>query len=399
MPIRPDTVASTVLLALLTSLAALSTDMYLPSLPSIAGELAAAASDVQLTLSAFLVGFALGQVVYGPLSDRYGRKPVLLAGLAIYVAASAACAMATSVEMLIAARFVQAIGACGPMVIGRAIVRDLYSGARAGQELARMGSIMGLVPAVAPVLGGILEMTFGWRSSFLVMLTYGVAASAAVLLALPETLTRRAPEVPSPLAIARVFGVILRDGGFRGYLGIVVTVYAGLFAWISGSSFVLQGLYGFSQIAFGAAFSVGVLGYVAGTVIATRLNPAIGIDRTVGLGTAASALGGVAMLAVVLTPIEAPMLIVAAMVIYMLGFGLSFPSAIAGALIPFPDRAGAASSLVGFAQMTFGAVVGVWIGHSLGATALPMAATIAGSGLAAAATWRLTRADRIHERG
>ena len=155
MPIRPDTVASTVLLALLTSLAALSTDMYLPSLPAIAGELRSTASEVQLTLSAFLIGFALGQLIYGPLSDRYGRKPVLLAGLAIYVAASAACAMATSVDLLIAARFVQAIGACGPMVIGRAIVRDFYSGARAGQELARMGSIMG-VPAVAPILGNSL---------------------------------------------------------------------------------------------------------------------------------------------------------------------------------------------------------------------------------------------------
>ena len=399
MPIRPDTVASTVLLALLTSLAALSTDMYLPSLPAIAGELRSTASEVQLTLSAFLIGFALGQLIYGPLSDRYGRKPVLLAGLAIYVAASAACAMATSVDLLIAARFVQAIGACGPMVIGRAIVRDFYSGARAGQELARMGSIMGLVPAVAPILGSLLEMSFGWRSNFLVMLAYGLIGSAAVLLALPETLKRRAPEVPSPLAILRVFAGILRDGGFRGYLGIVVAVYAGLFAWISGSSFVLQGLYGFNQLAFGVAFSMGVIGYIAGTVIATRLNPTIGIDRTVGLGTLASAAGGTAMLALVLAHSAAPSLIVAAMVVYMVGFGLSFPSAIAGALIPFPERAGAASSLVGFAQMTFGAGVGVWVGHSLGATPLPMASTIACSGLAAAVLWLITRADRTVDRG
>ncbi|BBF94113.1 multidrug effflux MFS transporter [Blastochloris tepida] len=398
MPIRPDTVASTVLLALLTSLAALSTDIYLPSLPSIAGALETSAAEVQLTLSLFMVGFALGQIVYGPLSDRYGRKPVLLAGLAIYVAASAACAMATSIELLIVGRFVQAIGACAPMVIGRAIVRDFYAGHRAGLELARMGAIMGFVPAVAPVLGGALETFFGWRANFGFMLAYGLAASAWVLAGLPETLARRAPDVPSPLVILRIFGGILRNGGFRGYLGILVATFAGMFAWISGSSFVLQGLYGFSQFAFGVAFSIGVIGYIVGTVLATRLNPRVGIDITVGLGTAASATGGLAMLGVAAVGAAEPALLVAAMVVYMLGFGLAFPSAVAGALIPFPDRAGAASSLVGFCQMTFAAGVGVWVGHSLGSTPLPMAATIAAAGVAAAVLWVMTRTDRLAER-
>src|SRR5664279_803388 len=162
--LRSETVALTALLAALTAIAPLTTDMYLPSLPDIARQLAASTAQVQLTISAYLIGYAVGQLFYGPMSDRHGRKPVLLAALALYCAASLACALSTSIEMLIAARFVQALGGSGGIVLARAIVRDLYSGVRAGRELSMIGSVMALAPVLAPVVGGILQTGFGWRA-------------------------------------------------------------------------------------------------------------------------------------------------------------------------------------------------------------------------------------------
>src|SRR3712207_1478784 len=189
--LKPETLAMTVVLALLTALGPLSTDMYLPSLPAIAADLGATTAGTQLTLSAFLLGFAVGQFVYGPVSDRVGRRPVLLFGLGLFALASLACTAAPSIEALVAARFVQALGASGPIVLGRAIVRDLYEGPRAGRELSRMSTIMGLVPAVAPVLGGLLHEALGWRSNFAACILFGVVLAAVVIARLPETIPAR----------------------------------------------------------------------------------------------------------------------------------------------------------------------------------------------------------------
>jgi len=192
--LRPDTFALTALLAALTAIGPLSTDMYLPSMPDIARQLGASTAQVQLTISSYLIGFAVGQIVYGPVSDRHGRKPVLLAAVALYCAASLACALATSIEMLIAARFAQALGGSGGIVLARAIVRDLYSGARAGRELSVMGAVMALAPVLAPVAGGVLQTGFGWRSVFFALVGGGLIGAALVWPLLPETLAARASE-------------------------------------------------------------------------------------------------------------------------------------------------------------------------------------------------------------
>ncbi|MCC2113636.1 MAG: multidrug effflux MFS transporter [Hyphomicrobiales bacterium] len=392
--LKPDTLALTVLLGVLTALGPLSTDMYLPSLPAIAEVFGSDTARVQLTLSLFLTGFAVGQIVYGPISDRHGRKPVLIASLALYAVASLACAFAPTIEALIAARFVQAVGACGPIVLARSVVRDLYAGARAGQELSRMGSIMGVVPAIAPILGGFLQTGFGWQASFLVAALFGLAAAAAVRFRLPETLQTRLAEPLSFLAIFRAFGEIGKNAGYRAYVAIVCASYAGLFAFISGSSFVLQDVYGLSEIAFGVSFSLAVIGYITGTLTGTRLAPRIGLDRTLGFGVAALATGGTAMLAGVAFGGGHAAEIVVPMMLYMVGVGLSLPQSMAGALMPFPDRAGTASSLMGCSQMLVAATVGVAVGHSLGASAWPLAIAIAAMGLAAASIFLASRAAR-----
>src|SRR5512139_324823 len=192
--LRPGTFALTALLAAMTAIGPLTTDMYLPSLPDIAQKLGASTAQVQLTISSYLIGFAVGQIVYGPVSDRHGRKPVLIAAVALYCVATLVCALSTSIEMLVAGRFAQALGGAGGIVLARAIVRDLYSGARAGRELSLMGAVMALAPVFAPLLGGVLQTGFGWRSVFFTLVGCGLCFAAIVRPLMPETLSVRAKE-------------------------------------------------------------------------------------------------------------------------------------------------------------------------------------------------------------
>lgn len=376
MRLRQDTLALTAVLALLTAVGPLAIDMYLPSLPALTRALGATPPEGQLTLSAFLVGFAAGQVVYGPLSDAKGRKPVLLASLGLFTLGSALCALAPTIEMLIAARFVQALGGAGPVVLARSIVRDLYSGRRAAQELARMATILGLIPAVAPLIGGVLENAFNWRATF-VLLTLVIGLELLIVaIALPETIRVKATGAVSPRSVLASYGVLLRHRGFLIYLGLTTIAFAGLFAYISTSSFILQSIYRLSEIAYGAAFAIGVIGYVGGTLAAGPLVKSRGLDGAIGVGSAAVACGGLLMLGLVTLGPQTPAAVVVPMMVYLFGVGLVMPQAMASALQPFPERAGAASSLVGFAQMTFGAIVGVALGRTLGSgglTALPIA--------------------------
>jgi DHA1 family bicyclomycin/chloramphenicol resistance-like MFS transporter len=392
--LRPDTLALTATLALLTALGPLSTDMYLPALPAIASALEATTGETQATLSAFLVGFACGQVLYGPLSDRIGRKPVLTVGLALFLLATIGCALAPSIEALSLARFVQALGASGPIVLARAIVRDLYDGPRAGRELSRMGTIMGVVPALAPILGGLIFAAFGWRAIFGAIAAGGALLSIVVVALLPETLRARDPSPLSPAAILRGFADLLRHPTYRVYVALSTLTYSGLFAFISGSSFVLQGAYGLSELAFAYSFALMVVGFIAGTLVAQTVVPARGLDGTIALGVAAQAGGGGLMLALALAGTGSSLEITAPMALYALGVGLTMPQSLAAAMQPFPDRAGAASSLMGICQMSVAALVGIGLGAALGTTALALPATVAILGAIAALVFGLTRAAR-----
>ncbi|HEX8665852.1 MAG TPA: multidrug effflux MFS transporter [Beijerinckiaceae bacterium] len=395
MPLRPDTLGMTVMLALLAALGPLSTDMYLPSLPAIARELSATTAETQATLSAFLLGFAVGQFAYGPVSDKAGRRPALLAGLGIFLVGSAACAFAPTIATLIAGRFLQAVGAAGPIVLARAMVRDLYEGPRAGRELSRMGMIMGLVPALAPILGGVLQGLFGWRANFWATILCGIGLVLAVLAALPETLPARQVGPLSFAAMLRSFAVLLRHPAYRVYVGLAGLAYGGLFAFISGSSFVLQGVYGLTELGFAFSFAFTVLGYIAGTVLAQKLVGSRGLDGAIAIGVALLAVGGVLMLALVLLRVPSAAAVVGPMALYTAGVGLALPSSQASAMTPFPERAGAASSLLGIVQMSFAALVGIALGHALGGEAWPLPLAVAAAGLAAFTLFRGTRRARV----
>lgn len=392
--LRPDTFALTLLLALLTMIGPLSTDMYLPSLPDMARLLATSPSNVQLTLSSYLIGFACGQIIYGPVSDRHGRKPVLMAALLIYGLSSLACALTSSIEALIVARFFQAFGGSGAVVLARAVVRDLYSGPRAARELAVMSMIMAMAPVVAPIIGGLLQTHFGWRANFTILVGLSTLGALAVQFLLPETLRQRAPEPVSLVPVLRIYRALARNRGFVAYLTILSACYAGLFAWISGSPFVLQDLYGLSAFDFGVTFAAGCIGYLTGAWLASRLVMRLGIDRTIGLGGIALSAGGILMLASIAIGWRSGASLAVPIAVYLAGLGLTLPQAMAGALTPFPDRAGAASSLLGFSQQIAAAAVGTLIGHMLGTSAYPMAIAIAAGGLLTLAVWFFTRRIR-----
>jgi MFS transporter, DHA1 family, multidrug resistance protein len=395
--LQPGTFGLTLLLAMLTALGPLSMDMYLPSLPDIAHVLAAPTARTQLTVSSYLIGFAVGQVVYGPLSDRHGRRPVLLAAVALYLTSTLACAAAQSVDPLIAGRFFQGVGGSGAIVLARAIVRDLYSGVRAARELSLMGSISAFAPIVAPMIGGVLQSAFGWRASFVCM---SIGAIIAVLVAarlLPETLRQRSGEPITLFSIVRGYGSVLQHRCFLIYLGIITISYAGLFAWISGASVVLQGVYGLSAVTFGFTFALGAAGYMVGATIAARLVVRLGLDRTIGVGVIVLAAGGLALAAVVAAGIPGIWL-VAAMALYLAGLGLAMPQAMAGALTPFPNRAGTAASLMGLVQQAVAAVVAAVIGGYLGSSAWPVTGVVLAMSCLTFLLWALTRRLRAQQR-
>jgi DHA1 family bicyclomycin/chloramphenicol resistance-like MFS transporter len=394
MRIRPDTFAMTALLASNAALGPFSTDTYMASLPFIGVELAASTDRVQLTLSAYLIGFSLGQVIYGPVADKYGRKPVMIFGLGLYVLASFLCAIAQSIEVLILARTLQAFAGAAPIILARAIVRDIYEGVRAARELSVMTSIGGLAPIVAPILGGVLQVAFGWRSVFVAMTLIGLILFINAAFLLPETIRQKQAAPLSVRGILKSFAIVGRNPAFRAYAGMQAMTYTGLFCFISTSSFILQRLYGFSPVAFSLAFATCSLSFLGATFVNRRLVPRLGLNGTIGVGVACLAVGGVLqVIGVVFWPASIVAFIAPTM-IFFAGMGLNLPLSIAGALAPFPERAGAASSLMGLCQMTLAAIVGAFISRLLDTSALPFAIAMAVVGLSALTIFVTTRRVR-----
>ncbi len=242
---------------------------------------------------------------------------------------------------------------------------------------------MGVVPTLAPVLGGVLHAAFGWRAIFLAMVAFGLALGATVQARLPETIPVRSHAPLSFLAILRGFGHLLRHPGYRIYVALTSLAYGGLFAFISGSSFVLQGVFGLSVLQYAVSFGFVVIGFIAGTWLAQKAVARVGLDRTIRLGVALLAGAGVLMLLLVLARLPSSLAVTLPMALYGAGVGLTMPQTVAAAMMPFPDRAGAASSLLGICQMTFAAVLGIGLGQALETSPLPMPLLIAGAGVTA----------------
>ena len=394
MRLQTDTRGMTILLAMMVALGPLSTDIYLASMPHIGAALGASNGSVQLTMSVYIVAFAFGQVLHGPLSDKYGRRPVLLAGFALYLAATIACVASSTIDMLIAARVAQALGAAASAILARAIVRDLYSGAQAGRQLAVMSTIAGFTPIGAPALGGVLQAWFDWHASFIAMGLLGGTLALALFALLPET-NKRIHNGPLSLrTILASFGFVLQNRAYRTYLGIQAFSYNGLFAFLCGSSYVLQEIYGFSPMQFGLLFAICSMSFVFGAWSGGRMVARRGLEGMIRLGVACLMLGGLAQMAAVLTFPASPVALIAPEMVYFLGIGFLLPNTQAAAMQPFPERAGAASSLIGFAQMTSAALVSWIMAASLGGSALPLVVVMALAGVGAFAVFHLTKRHR-----
>ena len=351
-------------------------DMYLPALPAITGDLRTGAAQVQLTLTSCVVGLALGQLVAGPLSDAFGRRRPLLWGIAGYTAAAAACALAPTASALIGLRFLQGLGAATGVVIARAVVRDRCSGVAAARYFSAMMQINGIAPIVAPIIGGQLLRWTSWRGLFLALTALGVALLVATHLVLPETLPPDRRRRGGLADTARAFRGLLTDRAFLGYALAGGLVFSAMFAYISGSSFVLQAQYHLSPQAYSAVFAGNALGIVAAGQVGTRLVGRVAPRRLLAAGLLLAALGGLALLGAALAGaglvgILPPLFLLVSSV------GLVGPNATALALAAHPNAAGTASALLGTLQFVLGGGTAPLVGLGGAASATSMAAVIA----------------------
>ena len=363
-------VRSIVVLGLLSTFGPLSLDLYLPALPQLADELRSSPSAAQLTITACLVGLAVGQLVAGPLSDRFGRRRPLLVGLVAYLLASVACALAPSVAVLVVLRLVQGLGGAAGLVIARAVARDLHSGRALVVFFSRLTLISGLAPVVAPLLGGQLSRVMSWRGLFGVLAGFGLLLLVAGLLQ-RETLAPAMRTTGGLSATLRGFGVLLADRAFVGTAAASGLASASLFAYIAGSTFVLQKIYGLSAPSFSLAFGLNSVGIMVMSQVGGRLSRTLPPARVLALGLGLNLLGAAALATTVVSGLGLPVLMVSLFVMVS-ALGLVFPTATAIAMSGYPDQAGTASSLLGLGQFLVGAVVAPLVGIGGEGTAVPL---------------------------
>lgn len=374
---KPQSTAVIITLAAAVALGPLSTDMYLPSLPNLTTVFDTTVDRVQITLSVFLYGFAFAQLVYGPLADRFGRKPVMLVGLALFIIASVGCVQSSTIEELILFRFLQALGACGGPVLGRTMVRDIHGPVNAAKVLSMMGSIMALAPAIAPVIGGYMVVWFEWSSTFIFLCCYAVIAFLLITFKVPESLAPENRSSLKPLVILNNFWTLLKHREYIGYSLCCSFIFSGLFAFLSGAPFVLIDFFNVPAQHSGIFYAVASCGFLSGTLIAQRIGSRVGINGVLKRGTTLAVISGLTMLLPALFDLHNLWLTTISQICYMVGVGMVMPQAMAGALAPFSKMAGTASSLLGFTQSLIAASVGMLVGHYHSGTPTTMALSIA----------------------
>jgi DHA1 family bicyclomycin/chloramphenicol resistance-like MFS transporter len=379
---RPASAAFTVLLGVLFALTALGTDAWLPALPVAAAALDAPVAGMQLTVTTYFLGLAAGQLVWGPMSDRYGRKPVLLAGLGLALAAAAACAASGSAATLVLARLAQGFGMSAGPVMARTIVRDLHAQEQAARLFARMGIVFGVIPIAAPLAGGLMLALGGWRAVF--WLLGGVAALllAAIGLRLAETAPAERAST-RPADIARMFRTIATEPKFLAPYGAMLCAMVGVFAFVSNSAFTLVSGLGVVPGAFAVLFATVMLGQIAGAWLSSRLVMRIGMARLLRAGTVLVMAAGVAAAMAAWGGARHPASVVLPFMLYLFGAALIIPNASALALQPFPQAAGTAASLMGALQFAVGALVSTLLGALFEGSARPMASVAALAGIGA----------------
>jgi len=364
-----------VILGALSAFGPLSVDFYLPALPQLTSDFNASASAGQATLTACVLGLAFGQLAAGPFSDRFGRRPPLLAGLALYCAASLGCAVAPSIWVLVLLRLVQGLSGAAGIVVARSVVRDLTSGAAAARLFSILMLVLGVVPIVAPLAGGGLLRLTSWRGLFVILAAVDAAILVATALGLRETLPaarrRRRGEASTG------FAELLHDRRFVSYATVLGLAFGAMFSYIAGSSFVLQDLYGISPQLYGGIFALNALGIVSCSLLNRRLVERVGPAGMLQIGVLAGAAAGTTLLAVVLVGDVGLPGILPCLFVVVATIGLVIPNSTALALTDYPHSAGAASALLGASQFVLGALAAPLVGLAGRGSPVPMALAIA----------------------
>ena len=360
-------------LSLLLGLQPVTTDVYLPALPMLRRALAAPMGQAQLTMSALILAFGLAQMVWGPVADRTGRRPVLLAGLALYTLAAAGCALASDMGQLVAWRVVQGAALAAGVVCARAIVRDLYEPVEGARMMTLALSGLGLIALLGPALGGLAAQAFGWRGPLVLVAAVGAATLAFVAARLPETLPARERSAAKRAALWPTWWAIARHPAFVAWALLVACTYGGLFTLLASSSFVFMDVLGFAPAAYGAAMALGSLSYIAGTFVCRRWIARHGLAGAVSRGGWFTLAGGLTMALPAALGVQSAWAVSGGYMLYAFGHGMHQPCGQAGVVAPFPRSAGAASALAGLllALVAFG--VGLWLGGALDGSVRPLA--------------------------
>ncbi|WP_415163702.1 multidrug effflux MFS transporter [Ottowia sp.] len=385
-----------VVLALLLGIQPVTTDVYLPALPALQRDLRAPMPQVQLTFAALLLAFGTSQLVWGPLSDRFGRRPILLWGLGTYVLASIACVLAPNMALLIAARVAQGAAMGAAVMCARAVVRDLYPPLEGARMMSKGLSGLGVIAIACAPLGSLLTELFGWRAAMMVLVAFGVAAWSLLALRFRETLAAPNPRALAPRTLWRSWARIARHPTFIAYSLLATSSYVALFIFLAASSFVLIEGLGVGKLAYGAIMAGQSVLYIAGTMACRRLLVRRGMRRTVFAAGCASFAAGVSMAALAWAgwgrPWYGAWAVVLPQALFIMAHGVHQPVSQSGTVAPFPRMAGAASALNGFIMMATAFPVGLWLGRAMDGTARPMAlAYLAACTVIAVTAWTLVQ--------
>ncbi|MCP5000595.1 MAG: multidrug effflux MFS transporter [Hyphomicrobiales bacterium] len=381
---------SAVVLGLLACVGPLSIDMYLPALPAIAGGLGTSVGAVQMTLTVFFISFGASQLVYGPIADQVGRKPPLYFGLAVFILGSIGCALAPSIEVLTAARFVQGLGAAVVMVIPRAIIRDLHTGVEATRLMALIMLVISVSPMLAPLAGSGIILVAGWRAIFVLLCVAAICSLFLTGFLLPETLKPENRLAFNAGSFLRGTGILLRDPEFMGLTFIVGFGMASFFVFIASASFVYTGQFGLSPTEFSLAFAFNAIGFFSASQAAASLDARIGMAKMVSLAVAGFCFFSLLLFGLTLAGYGSLFVIIGFLFAGNACLGLVIPTTMVMALDPHGDMAGLASSLGGTLQIVAGGAMIAAVSPFFDGTASPMITAIALCGVGALILSRLT---------
>ena len=368
MPVLPSAMSPTlivVVLSLLLGLQPITTDLYLPALPVITSGFGASMPQAQLTLTALLLAFGASQLVWGPLSDRFGRRPMLLIGVTVYVVAAIGGAMASTMDSLIAWRIAQGMAMGAGVMCARAIVRDLYEPSEGARVMSKGLTGLGVIACVSAPLGGLLTDLFHWRVALAAPAVFGACALGVLAWRFEESLAQKNPQALQPPTLLRTWLHILRHPTFWAYALLATASYGGLFTFLAASSFVFIQVFGLSNTGYGLLMFSMSISYIIGTVICRRLLPRFGVRRTVAIAGACTLAAGTSMGLLALFGVQSVWAIMVPFYLFMVGHGVHQPCGQSGAVGPFPRAAGMASALSGFFMMVAAFLMGSWLGRSL----------------------------------